>query len=156
MSGSITLEIKGLPELERKLGPQLVAGPISRFLRKSGYKVMQQAQQNVRPNVFEGTVWNSFAVDVDAGVIPTKVTISNNAQHAIYLEEGTRPHFPPVSAIAPWAEAHGWNPYMLARHISIHGTKKHPFLVPALEQSVPAIKGYLTAARNEIEAEAGR
>lgn len=152
MSGDITISITGVAELERKLGPQLVAGPISRFLRKSGHKVMAQAQQNVRPNVFEGTVWNSFAVDLQPGVIPTGVTISNNAQHAVYLEKGTRPHFPPVSAVAPWAIAHGWEPYVLARHIGQHGTKKHPFLVPALEQSVPAIKGYLQDAAREIEA----
>lgn len=152
MTASVT--ITGFAELERKLGPQLVAGPISRFARKSGFHVMDLAMTKARAHIFDGTINNSFAVDVDPSPIPRSVTVSNNAEHAIYHEKGTRPHFPPVWAITPWAEAHGWEPYALAVHISKVGTRAYPFMEPALTEAIPAMRGFLATAAAEIEANA--
>lgn len=115
---------------------------------------MAQAQVNAQPHVFDGTVINAFVVDVEGAPIPHAVLIANTAEHGIYLEKGTRPHFPPVAAITPWALAHGIAPYALALHISRVGTKPHPFLEPALTQSIPAIRTFLAVAAAEIEAAA--
>ena len=146
-----TVRIEGLEQLQ-KLGPHLVSGPMSRFMRAAGFVVQAHAMTNTRPNVFDGTVINSFYVHVDPSPIPAKTEIGNSAEHAPYLEKGTRPHFPPVAAIAPWAQAHGIEPYALALHISRHGTKAHPFLVPALNQSKGEIVALLSVAAAEIEA----
>lgn len=52
-----------------------------------------------------------------------------------YVEKGTRPHFPPPSALAGWARRHGANPFAVARGIAKHGTRAQPFIKPALEQT---------------------
>lgn len=50
------------------------------------------------------------------------------AKYAIFVEKGTRPHFPPINAIEKWANDHGINPYVLAKSISKKGTKANPFV----------------------------
>jgi hypothetical protein len=150
-----TVRIHGFAEAERKLGTGIVARPISRFMRSSGFVIMNRAKLNTRPNMFEGNLIGSFAVTVAPGLLPRKVTISNNAEYAPYLEKGTRPHWPPISAITPWAVIHNWNPYLLARHISRVGTKAHPFLEPALRDSMGDIKALAAVAAREIESLAG-
>lgn len=50
------------------------------------------------------------------------------------VEFGTRPHWPPVSALAGWARRHGTNPYAVAAGIAKHGTKAQPFMRPSFAQ----------------------
>lgn len=149
---SITVRIIGVDAALARVGPQLLSAPLDRFLRRTGFAIQNRAMNNTRPNVFEGSVINSFAIDVDGGVIPTKVTVSNNSDHALPLEHGSRPHFPPIGPITPWAAAHGISPYALAKSISRKGTRPHPFLEPALNQSMPDIHGFIALAAREIEA----
>lgn len=55
------------------------------------------------------------------------VRIEPQAKYADYVETGTKPHMPPVSAITPWARIKGLNPWAVARGIAKHGTKAHPY-----------------------------
>lgn len=48
-----------------------------------------------------------------------------------FVEFGTRPHWPPIAAITPWANRHGIAPFLVARAISRRGTKAQPFVEPA-------------------------
>jgi len=50
------------------------------------------------------------------------------AEHAIYLDKGTRPHMPPVDSIRKWASSKGLNPWAVAMNIKKYGTEAHPFL----------------------------
>ena len=45
-------------------------------------------------------------------------------KYALYVERGTRPHWPPIAAITGWAERHGIPPFLVARAIAKHGTIK--------------------------------
>lgn len=48
--------------------------------------------------------------------------------YAIYVEEGTKPHFPPIKAIQGWADRHGIPAYAVALKISREGTEpRHIF-----------------------------
>lgn len=69
-------------------------------------------------------LWGSFAV-----------------LYAIYVEKGTRPHFPPVEAIKRGfkvTEEHAW---AIARSIARKGTKAYPYLMPAADLYYPTLKG---------------
>lgn len=61
------------------------------------------------------------------------VEVKADAGHAAAVEYGSRPHMPPIAAVTPWALAHGFDPWALARHIARHGTRPHPFLRPAFD-----------------------
>lgn len=62
-------------------------------------------------------------------------TVTAYAEHSIYVEEGTRPHMPPVEALRGWADRHGMDPWPLALHIREHGTPAQPFMAPAVERN---------------------
>jgi hypothetical protein len=124
-------------------------------LKGCGDAVVAHAKANTKPNEFTGDVLDSFVVELVPGAIPGGVVIANTSAHSLYLEFGTAPHFPPVEEVAPWAEAHGLEPYAVALGIAMHGTAPHPFLAPALEQSRGEIAGQFAAAARAIEARAG-
>lgn len=50
------------------------------------------------------------------------------AEYGIYVDEGTKPHMPPVDGLKEWAASHGLNPWAVAFSISKKGTKAQPFL----------------------------
>jgi len=58
-------------------------------------------------------------------------------EYADYVEFGTRPHFPPVDAITPWARMRGINPWALAHSIAKHGTAPHPYLEKTYKEVEP-------------------
>lgn len=69
------------------------------------------------------------------------LVLISKAGHTPYVLTGTRPHMPPVSAIAPWARRHGMDPWAVAMGIKKggtswgavrkYGTRANPFLVRA-------------------------
>lgn len=67
--------------------------------------------------------------DVVLGVVGTVV------KYAAAMELGTRPHFPPVSALEVWAQRHGVNAFAVARAISKRGLQPRRYLQGALEKN---------------------
>lgn len=62
-----------------------------------------------------------------------------DANYAIYVHEGTRPHFPPPQKLERWARLHGFPPgggFLVARAISEEGTEGRPFLSDALPEAL--------------------
>jgi len=49
---------------------------------------------------------------------------AGDVKYAIFVERGTRPHWPPISAIEAWAIRHGIPPFLVARAIARYGTIK--------------------------------
>lgn len=73
---------------------------------------------------------------VDTGVLRASITSSvrssqdavtgvtgSNVKYALWVEEGTPPHWPPIKALEGWARRHGTTAYVVARAISKRGTK---------------------------------
>lgn len=88
-------------------------------------------------------------------------TLGTNAPHALYVHGGppftkarSKPHWPPIAAVTPWARRHGMNPYLVARSIARKGTKLVPFLKLAVDQSKPAISSLARKLANDIERKA--
>jgi len=44
-------------------------------------------------------------------------------KYAIYVERGTRPHFPPISKLQGWADRHGIPVWAVAKKIAREGTE---------------------------------
>lgn len=65
--------------------------------------------------------------------------VGNNVGHAPFVENGTRPHFPPPAALAGWAKRVGANPFAVARAIAKKGTKARRMFGKVLES--PFISG---------------
>lgn len=68
--------------------------------------------------------------------------VGSDLNYAVFLEEGTRPHFPPAykgSSLDLWAESKGIPTYAVARSIARKGTKAHPFVEPTYIDVKPKI-----------------
>ena len=93
-------------------------------------------------------------VPVDQGRLRDSITheanskrgkTGTNVEYAPWVEYGTRPHFPPVAAIADWArrvigDGSRSTAFLIARAISRRGTKAQPYLRPALDTNRRTIR----------------
>lgn len=61
-------------------------------------------------------------------------------KYAIFVEKGTRPHFPPVEAIRRGMKVTAQHAFLIARSIARKGTKPYPYLMPAADKFYPDLK----------------
>lgn len=73
-------------------------------------------------------------------------SLSSGMDYAIYVEEGTRPHMPPIEKITPWANNHGIPPFLVARSIARKGTKARFFFRDAIEKNMQNIENNFNEA----------
>jgi hypothetical protein len=146
------VDVSALLNLARKCdeASQSVPREMEAAFRRSGPITVSNAQA-LAP-VFTGQLRGGIGFELRGS---TTLVIKSTAPYSIFVEEGTRPHFPPVDAVAGWAKAHGIVPFVLARAISRRGTRKQPFLKPGVEKSMPAINAELDKALKIVLAKLG-
>jgi len=66
---------------------------------------------------------------------PLYARVGSNRNYAVFVHEGTKPHYPPIKALTGWASRHNISPYVVARAISKRGTKANPFLKDSLAET---------------------
>ena len=149
MAGTqITIHIEGLEVAVAKLTPQRANGPIGRFLDRGAIYIQSRARENAP--VDTGRLRGSIGVESPSD---RQRVIGANTDYAEYVETGTRPHFPPPSALAGWVSRHGGgDPYALALHISKVGTVAHPYMKPAAESGESFVKSLIPTLAAELEA----
>ena len=116
-------------ELMRKLQDgTLLAEPTREFLTVISVEVQRNTQM-LTP-VDTGRLRASWIRNVDVSPMPLWAEVSTNVNYAPFVEEGTRPHWPPMSALNPaaagirqWANIHGVNVYALGAAIAQRGTR---------------------------------
>ncbi|MEO0595068.1 MAG: hypothetical protein AAF126_03060 [Chloroflexota bacterium] len=70
-----------------------------------------------------------YDISRDSDGVQSVIGFSDKAnEYAVYVEEGTRPHFPPLDAIRPWADRHGIPAFLVARKIAREGTDPRYFM----------------------------
>jgi hypothetical protein len=108
-------------------------GPLAADLLRRGRNVEAEAKR-LCP-VDEGRLRSSITTLLASeGGLPA-VYVGTNVSYALFVHEGTRPHFPPVAPIAAWASRVGLGAgagFPVARAISRRGTPARPFLRDAL------------------------
>jgi len=119
---------------------------IRRVVAESAFNIEKTAKK--RTPVDTGRLRSSITSDFkDSGfTAETKAA----AFYAIYVEFGTSPHFPPVSALRGWAKRHGVNEWAVAKGISKRGTPAQPFLYPAFLQEKPRFVRNIRAEMSKL------
>jgi HK97 gp10 family phage protein len=115
----------------------LVPDELERAMTSAVTEIRGEAMRLVP--VDTGNLRRSLTHEVVAGGQTVTGRVGTNAPYGRYVEEGTRPHFPPVAALAGWARRHGAEPFVVARAISRRGTRARPYLKPALAKNQAAI-----------------
>lgn len=151
MSDALTLEIKGLKELQRKT-EQMIADlhgtPMLNAMRDSTLLVQRKARQN--SPVDTGRLRASILPEIRASQTEVLGVVGSNVLYAPYMELGTPPHWPPIGALEVWARRHGMSAFVVARAISRKGTKPRKFLEIAFRDSEGAIVRRFVRAVNEV------
>lgn len=151
---TFVVTIDGMEYLKRKLTyEKLFAKPTLHFLQKSILYMQTLSRRKI--NVFTGGNRDSILTEIDKGAIPQFAILGSNSVAIESIEFGSRPHFPNIDNITPWAEAHGWEPIDLALHIAAEGTQPHPFMMPTVVESIPVLQQYVYDMAVEIDMIAG-
>lgn len=112
---------------------------IGEDLVRTAVEYLQRRNINV-----DGDIMKSVRADVETMKDGFRLQFGANAPHAIYVHEGTRPHWPPVKPIRSWVRKKLSPPtdeidqvtFLVRRKISIHGTRPKPFLAVAVRAHI--------------------
>lgn len=141
----IDIAVKGLIETQRNLeqaAADLHGEPMLKAMREATLLVERDAKR-LAP-VDRGGLRQSISSEVRVESVnghADSVTgvVGSNKTYAAAVELGSKPHFPPISAIEAWAERRGLNAFLVARAISRRGTLPRRFLQGAFEKNKPLI-----------------
>ncbi len=152
---TITVKVEGLEELRAKLNSRRADPPIGRFLDRGAIFIQSRAREHapVDTNRLRGSIT----------VNPTSTRqreVGTNVGYGLFVEKGTRPHFPPPAALQGWATRHGFSGpnagFLVARAIARKGTKAQPFMDPAAKEAEGFIRSLVPVLAREIEQEFAR
>ena len=144
--------VTGDKELQRKLqDPQFVRGPIRTFLLKS--VILMEGNVKKETPVDTGRLRASITHKVE----PFRAVVGTNVAYAPHVEFGTRPHWPPLAALQPWARRHGFpagrqGAFLVARAIARRGTRARRMFQKGVEESRGQIIAMWNAVGGEIMA----
>jgi HK97 gp10 family phage protein len=142
----ITVKITGLDELIRGLAAGQKATPAEmRGAMELSLITVESDMRRLVPRD-TGQLGNSITHGISGSNTDMVGVVGPTARYGAFVEFGTRPHWPPIAAISPWAYRHGIPPFIVARAIARHGTKPRPFVQPAWDRN----RGRVTALFESI------
>lgn len=124
----------------------VAADPVERFIGLYGDMVVEAAQTRLRQHTDTGDLARSviFTWGTQGGEVAA-------AEYGGYLDQGTRPHWPPIQAVAGWAERHGIPPFLVARKIAEEGTDPTRWLTGALADAERRLPQLLRDTATAVE-----
>lgn len=147
----LTARIGGLDGLVARCnGDMLLGPPLEAMFQQSALEIENRAKALAPRDL--GTLQRSIHHYTGPGPIPRFARVTVGALYAADVEFGTRPHWPPISALQGWAQRHGIPAFLVARAISRRGTKARPFLMPAYRELVNKINGRMGGVARAVEA----
>lgn len=147
----IEYKVEGLEELSNKLdGQKLLGKPLHNFFSKVAILVQGKVQK--RTPVDTGRLWQSVQHLVDSKPLPLFTKVFTSVEYAPFVENDTRPHFPPPDALIGWARKHGFdNVFLVCRAIAQKGTKGKHMFQKGLEDSKAGIHNHLNDLLKDIK-----
>ena len=145
--------LTGDKALQAKLrNPEFLRGPVRQFLLKSA--ILMEANVKKATPVDTGRLRASITHKVE----PFRAIVGTNVAYAPHVEFGTRPHWPPLAALQPWAQRHGFPPgrqgaFLVARAIARRGTRARHMFQKGVEQSRGEILRMWHAVGGQIAAQ---
>ena len=147
----IETEVRGLAALQRKkeqVVRDLHGGPLLDAMRDCTLWVANDAKRLAPVDV--GRLRASLTPEVRPHGNDVWGIVGSNVTYAPYVETGTRPHWPPLSAVETWARRHGLTAFVVARAIARRGTKAVHYLERAFRQNEGRIVDRIGKAVKEI------
>lgn len=148
---AIKVEVIGINQVMRVfegMSPTLI-DRTRRQIVKSGLMIETDAKRRAPSDT--GRLRSSIQTEIREGGF--EAIVFADAIYAAAVEKGSKPHFPPTSALEGWARRHGMEglEFLIARAISKRGTPPRPFLFPAWETERPDFISEMKAIAKSLE-----
>lgn len=143
---NLSVTIPKLNALKDKIAqyPQISEPYVNMAIDRSLVRIL--GQEKLEAPVDTGNLRDNWTVKMGR----FQGSLESNVPYSVFVQTGTRPHFPPVDAIAPWAIKRGIPPFALALAIAKHGTKPNPFMTRAIKTALPGVKTEFQTALGAI------
>lgn len=147
------VRFEGLDELTEQLEDEdFISGPLLEMLQSSATVVERRAKEIVTE---EATDTGLLKSSIRQKVHRTFAEVFTNIKHAIFVEKGSRPHWPPPGALQPWARRHGFpagarGDWLARRAIAQRGTEAVKFMERALKGSRKDIRRFIQKMLRDI------
>lgn len=136
MPGAVDIEVNGLLQTQRQLertAANLHGTPVLNAFREA--TLILQRDAKINSPVDTGRLRASITPEVQSLGEDILGIVGSNVVYAPFMELGTRPHWPPLSALEVWARRHGTTAYIVCRAISKRGNLARHYLQNAFEKN---------------------
>lgn len=147
----LNIQVRGLVETQRKLqqvAEDLHGKPMSDAMGRATILVMSAARMNAP--VDTGQLRASITPEVRTEGWNVIGIVGSNKVYAPFMELGTRPHMPPLAALATWARRHNTSAFLVARAIARRGLKARKYLQRAVDDNRARIEDIIGDAVTRI------
>ena len=151
---SVWLTVEGGEKIAKDLKDPNLLRPLRDAYEKGTY--LTEREVKTRTPRDTSVLASSIKSTIDPQPVPLWGKVATDVKYAIFVEKGTRPHFPPMRALEGWAHRHGIPTFLAARAIAEKGTKAHKMFEKGFEAVRDKIIGFFEAACKTIEGKWGR
>lgn len=139
MAGLVDAQLQGAAPLQRGLAaaPAHLAAGMRATMERSLLLIEADARRAVPQDT--RALMNSIHHQIAATPQAVTGTVGPALRYGVFVERGTRPHWPPAGPLQGWAQRHGIPVFLVQRAIARKGTRPRPFLLPAFEKHRAAI-----------------
>ena len=147
MAASFSFSVSGVPGVVGKL--ELYQRKTTKLVRRVVFDSSLSIQKRAKKNCPVDTGRLRSSIEIELLAVGLVGKIGSAVPYALYVEKGTKPHFPPTSALRGWSRrviSDEGLAYVVARKIAAEGTKAQPFLLPAWNDEIPRYQRNLEKA----------
>jgi HK97 gp10 family phage protein len=132
---ALTFRVLGLDRFQKGLQSAAKATPVEmRAAMTEATLTVESTARSLAPRD-TGRLQGSISSRITGGGTSLVGEIGPSVRYGLFVERGTRPHWPPVAAVSGWARRRGIPPFLVARSIARKGTRAQPYMEPALERN---------------------
>ena len=148
---SIKVQVKGLDELIRNFdtASDQFTTVMKSALTTSVKSIRKRALLESKGSKDTGKLQRNIRQEV-RGLVGS---VTAGSKHSIFIEEGTKPHFPPVAPLEAWAKrklGKSGLGFVIARKIAREGTEAQPFMQPAADKSKSDVNKFFNNAVDDL------
>lgn len=134
---AVTFRFLNLPKIQAGLRAAAQATPVEmRAAMTEATMVLEgEARSLAGPSRDTGRLQGSISSKITGSGTSLTGSVGPSARYGLWVETGTRPHWPPRAPLEGWARRHGIPVFLVQRAIARRGTRAQPFIGPALDRT---------------------
>ncbi len=149
--GRIKLKVTDKPAILDAKAALLLAQDLDRHTNREGSLLVGKVKQRITKmkKVDQGELRKSISYETRRNGPRNELKVGPSAKHAIFIHEGTKPHWAPLGSLLLWAKRVKPKLTPVERtffakrvqfKIARYGTEAHPFLAEVFEEESPNVR----------------